>query len=213
MGGLSPFEAFLPEVQSLIMCHVRSAATLHSLIYASPRYYEVFRYRRDFLLTTLAVQHSLAPVNVWHTVKASKLPIPTSQDKLKTFINSFQEDEGYNAPTLPSEVAIPMIRFTACLEWFTADFAHENLLILSRLGDLMGLQQDPDLLYSHLSRTEQKRIAGASCQFQLFRYLFPPVYCKRVRDEELRQGPISSKLTMMIRLKRLHVSETTYSVN
>lgn len=188
MDGLSPFEALLPEVQSLIMCHVRSAATLHSLIHASPRYYEVFRSRRDFRLTTLAVQQSLAPVNVWHTVKASKLPIPASQETLQTFINTFQEDEGCNVPILPPEVAIQMIRFNACLEWFIADFAHESLTILSRLGDLMGLQQDASLVHSRLSSTEQIRIARALCRFQIFHHLFPPVYRERVRDEELRQG-------------------------
>ena len=81
-----------------------------------------------------------------------------------------------------------MIRFNACLEWFVADFAHESLTILSRLGDLMGLQQDPNLVHSRLSSTERKRIARALCRFQIFHHLYPPVYREQVRDEELRQG-------------------------
>ncbi|KAG6986476.1 hypothetical protein G7Y79_00081g100710 [Physcia stellaris] len=172
MDNLSPFESLEPEVQSLIMCYISSATTLYSLIRASPRYFQVFRSRRDYQLTALAVRHSLVPTNVW-AVRASKLPTPQSREDVKVFTDTL-DDQGFNIPQLPPDLSMPMIRLNAHLEWFVADFAKESLAILARLGEMMNLHLDGDLVFSELSVVEELRIARALCRFDTFHSLFPP---------------------------------------
>ena len=176
MEGLSPVELLQPETQTLIMSHISCATSLHALLRASPRFYQVFRSRREYHLTCLAVQQSSAAADSWDTVKASKLPKPPSRDATEAFTQDFQDDYGYKALILPTDKTIPMIRLNACVEWFIADFAQSSLPNLSRLGKFLDLQQDRDVTEARLSSIEKSRIARAFCRFETFRHLFPPAY-------------------------------------
>lgn len=172
MGTLCPLELLEPEVQSLIMCHISCVTTLHSLIRASPRYYQVFRSQREYHLTILAMRHSEAPVNLWDTIKASNVLKPPSQHDIETFTNSFMNDDGWKAPILSPEISIPMIKLNSTVDWFIHDYARDSLSNLTRLGELMDLHQDRELVHSDLSHTEKARITRAFCRFETFRHLF-----------------------------------------
>lgn len=176
METLSSLELLQPETQALIMCHITCVTTLHSLLRASPRFYQVFRSRRAYLLTQLAKQQAQVPVNAWDTIKASRLPEPPSRADVETFTLTFQDDDGYEARILPVEISISMIKLGTCVAWLTADFARNTLPNLIRLGELTELSQERDIVQSELSSIETARIARAFYRFETFRHLFPPAY-------------------------------------
>ena len=140
MEALSSLEMLQPETQSLIMCYIPCVTSLHSLLRASPRFYQVFRSRRGYHLTQLAIQSSWAPADAWDSIRASKLPRLCSTDEVKAFTQIFQDDEGYKAPILPMEISIPMIKLNACVEWFISDFARDSLPNLSCLSKFLDSQ-------------------------------------------------------------------------
>ena len=174
METLAPLELLNPETQTLIMCHISGITTLHSLILASPRFYQVFRSRRDYHLTQLATQHSLSPANGWDAIRASKLPKPPSCDDIGKFLRTFLDDHGFKAPIISPELSIPMIKLRTCVDWFVKDFACDSLCNLTRLGELLDLKHDGDAVQRKLSAIESQRIARAFCRFETFTYLFRP---------------------------------------
>lgn len=176
METLSPLELLQPETQALIMCHISSATSFYALLRASPRFYQVFRSRRAHFLTRLAKQQTQAPVNAWDAIKASRLPKPLSHADVETFTRTFEDDDGHEAPILPVEASIPMIKLGTCVAWLTADFARSTLPNLIRLGELTELSQERDSVSSDLSSIEKARIARAFYRFEIFRHLFPPAY-------------------------------------
>lgn len=175
METLSPLELLQPETQALIMCHLNDVSTLHSLLRASPRFYQVFRSRRAYLLTQLAKQQTQVLVCAWDAIKASRLPNPPSHADVETFTRTLKNDYGYEAAILPIEISISMIKLGTCVAWLTADFARDTLPNLIRLGELTGLSQEREV-QSELSSIETARIARALYRFELFRHLFPPAY-------------------------------------
>lgn len=175
MEALSPLELLQPETQALVMCHIEDATTFHSLLRASPRFYQVFRSRRAYLLTQLAKQQTQAPVNAWDAIKASRLPKPPSRADVETFTRTFEDDHGYEASILPVEISTSMIKLGTCVAWLTADFARDTLPNLIRLGELTELSQEREVS-SELSSIEMARIARGFYRFEIFRHLFPPVY-------------------------------------
>ena len=188
MEGLSSLEMLQPETQSLIMCYLPSVTSLHSLLRASPRFYQVFRSRRGYHLTQLAIQYSWAPADAWDSVRASKLPKPCSHYDVEAFTQTFQDDEGYKAPILPIEISIPMIKLNSCVEWFISDFARDSLSNLSCLSKFINLQQDRDAVQSKLSNIEKGRISRAFCRFETFRNLFAPAYEEESDIDKLQPG-------------------------
>lgn len=71
-------QSMSPELQTQIMRNVDSLSTLYSLLRASPRFYQVFRSRKEYLLTQIAFQQFNPHVidDAWNLTKASQLPQP-----------------------------------------------------------------------------------------------------------------------------------------
>ena len=187
MDNLSPLEMLQPETQTLILCHISCSTSLFNLIRASPRFLQVFKSRRAYILTSLALR-SRTPLNIWDTIQASRLPKPPSQADVETFLQTFWDDEGVNAPIFPPEISISMIRLSNCIEWFISDFADGTLKNLTLLGELMTLQQDQDVVHSQLSRIEKGRIARAFCRFETFGLLYASAFRNQDFPADLQMG-------------------------
>ena len=169
-------ELLPPEIQSLIMCHIPGISTLHSLLCASSHFYQVFKDRRDYYLTRLAVQHAFMPRDAWDLIRASRISVslPPSAEDISVFLQSLQKHDSFQVPILPSIISIPIIRLRACIEWSIPDVARECLSNLTRLGELYTIRQDPDALNRPPTYIESQRIARAFYRFETYRYLFPP---------------------------------------
>ena len=170
----SPLELLQPEMQSLILCHVSTAKTLYSLISASPRFYQVFKSRKEYHLTQLAMQQCGYSASAWDAITASKLSKPLSFSAAEKFIDNFYDDHGWKANIMPLDVSIPMIRLGSCVEWFIPDFACNSLHNLTHLKRLTGLKQDDLILQSRLSEVETSRIRRAFFRFELLRHICSP---------------------------------------
>lgn len=176
--SLSSLELLEPETQALILCHISTAKALHSLISASPRFYQVFKSRREYHLTQLAKQQCGYSPSAWTAITASKLPRPLSVSAADKFIDTFLDDDGWEVTIMPLDVSIPMIRLGRSLEWFIPDFARDSLRNLTHLKSLMGLQQDGLVLHSELSKVETSRIRRAFSRFELSTHI-----CKLKSDD------------------------------
>ncbi|KAL8788677.1 MAG: hypothetical protein Q9195_007178 [Heterodermia aff. obscurata] len=176
--SMSRLELLLPETQSLILCHISTAKTLHSLISASPRFYQVFKSRREYHLTQLAKQQCRHSESAWDAITASNLPKPLSFAAADDFIENFYDDDRWEANIMPLDVSIPMIRLGSCVEWFITDLASSCLLNLTHLKKLMGLKQNDLVLQSSLSEAEMVRIRRAFFRFELSRHI-----CQRKSDD------------------------------
>ena len=186
----SPLELLHPETQSLILCRISTAKTLHSLISASPRFYQVFDSRREYHLTQLAKQQCGYSRCAWNAVVASELPKPLSVLAADDFIEKFNDDDGWEANIMPLDVSISMIRLGSCVDWLISDFARNSLLNLTHLKSLAGLKQNDLVLQSGLSEVETSRIRRAFFRFESLRHI-----CKRksgdlTRWEMIRQNCI-----------------------
>ena len=170
----SPLELLQPETQSLILCHISTAKTLHSLISASPRFYQVFKSRREYHLTQLAMQQCGHSPSAWDAITASNLSKPLSLSAAERFIEQFFDDDGWKASVLPLDVSIPMIRLGTCVEWFIADFAHNSLLALTQLKEHLKPKQDDSGLQCRLSEVETSRNRRAFFRFELSRHMCQP---------------------------------------
>ena len=188
MLSSSPLELLQPETQTLIMCHISTVASLFSLLRASPRFYQVFRSRREYHLTQLAGQLCSDPASAWHAIRASKLPRPPSLHDAENFTQTFQEDYDYNTPIMPLEMSIPLIRLGACVNWLIADFARDSLNNLTKLAIFMKFEQDTGLVNSNLSDLETRRIGRAFFRAETFRFLFPPSWSDFNDIDKLQPG-------------------------
>lgn len=116
MEVTSQIERLEPEIQTLIMCHIPKPITLLSLLHASPRFFQVFRSRRNYHLTQLAVRHGRVPANTGETVKASALPRPPSPVDVEEFLRTYLQEAGFKAAVLEPQIAIAMIKLEHTVE-------------------------------------------------------------------------------------------------
>lgn len=184
----SRIELLEPETQALIMCHVSDIQTLHSLISASPRFYQVFSSRREYHLTNLAVQQCGQPANAWDAIKASNLPKSRPCEAVEMFKQNFQNDDDWKAIIMSPEISIPMMKLGACVEWFVADFVRDSLANLAQLGNLAGLKQDSHAVLSDLLEVERARIGRAFFRFEIYRHICPPTRAEVSSYEVINQN-------------------------
>lgn len=168
-------ETLQPELQTQIMRHLSSGPTLYSLLRASPRFYQVFLSRKEYLLAELArnqFPHTFA--NAWDAVKVSQFPRPIPPEIASDFVSTFMDDDSYLQPTLPLSTSIALCSFGANVQWFVHGFWADCLENIKRLGQLAGLRQDLAVLESPLSPIEFGRIQRALCRFATLACLITP---------------------------------------
>ena len=90
MAGQSPRERLWPEVQQQILMQMDSFCTLHALMAASPRFYQVFRHNKMRIMSTMtrrrfsstAIQAALAMETLCQTQDP-----PFSEDAVPSFFD------------------------------------------------------------------------------------------------------------------------------
>ncbi|KAL8968359.1 MAG: hypothetical protein Q9197_004929 [Variospora fuerteventurae] len=177
-----------PELQLTIMRYACSTKSLFALLKASPRFYQVFRSRRDYVLTELA--RNLFPgsvfVDAWDTAKALQLPQPLTREISDDFIDTFTRDNQHEQPVLPLSISTSLCQLGQLIDWFVQDFWNDCLANLKRLGEYAGLRQDMQALELPLSAVEKGRIQRAFCRFETMGLLVAAL--KGKDDPYLDQG-------------------------
>ncbi|KAL9602317.1 MAG: hypothetical protein Q9219_001883 [cf. Caloplaca sp. 3 TL-2023] len=167
-------DSLSPELQAQIMCDLDSMTTLHSLIRASPRFYQVFRARKEYLLTQLIFQRFNPGIldDVWNLALSSQCPDSTDTYKVWETMNSFRYDPESIPAQLPLPMIIPLCKLLPSIQWFVQDIQNQSFAFLGNFVTQLGLTQDPQVLSSELSAVERGRIQRALCRFETYRHLF-----------------------------------------
>lgn len=168
-------ETLTPEVQALIMRNIGSVSAFISLLRASPRFYQVFRHRREYLLTHLAFNqfHPGIIDDVWTLAKASQIPQPVPPADSGAFISDLALlDEGHQQHSITTSIMAPLCKIGPTIAWFVEDYRHSSLRILTDLGTHMEIKQNHDKLHAEYGLTEIGRVQRAFCRFQTFCHLF-----------------------------------------
>ncbi|KAL9630279.1 MAG: hypothetical protein Q9204_004802 [Flavoplaca sp. TL-2023a] len=169
------FEFITPEIQAQIMRSLDSVRTLNSLLHASPRFFQVFRTRREYFLTQVAFNQFNPGLHdhVWTLIKALELPRPAPLDDVHEFVSNLSpfHDHVHRESMLPTTI-VPFCKIGTTIAWFVEDYRKSSLQLLADLGSHMDLQQDPEILQSDLSGVEEGRLQRAFCHFEIFSRLF-----------------------------------------
>ncbi|KAL8681433.1 MAG: hypothetical protein Q9186_002438 [Xanthomendoza sp. 1 TL-2023] len=183
--GSQSLEALLPELQAQIMRNINSVPDLLSLLRASPRFYQVFRTRKEYIVTQVAFNHFDPQIidDVWNLAKAMQLPRPLEGIRLHDFLEEIKMVSTEDLqPSIPLNIMAPLCKIGETIAWFVQDYHRSSLQLLTTLGNDMDLKQDPDVLHSSLSAVEQGRLQRAFCRFEVFSCLFhTPADAEEVR--------------------------------
>ncbi|KAL8645166.1 MAG: hypothetical protein Q9226_007422 [Calogaya cf. arnoldii] len=165
-------ETLSPEIQAQIMRNISTRPALISLLRASPRFYQVFRSRKEYLLTQLAFNHFHPQIieDVWDLAKALQLPKPnTDHNQIHRFLNERKYvDNNCLQPSIAFNTTIPLCKLGETISWFVRDYHSGSLNLLAHVCTDMILQHDPEALLSDLSATELGRLQRAFCRFETF---------------------------------------------
>lgn len=204
MSGHSPLEQLLPEVQRHILLQTDSFVTLHALILASPRIFQVFLQNKKATLSAVArrqfdstaIEAALA-VEELHQLE----PPPFSRNTVLRFFD-LNSDKLYGShdSVLPLPVSNKLGKLDRTVLFFIEDYSQNTLPILAQLGkskprniktEYKHNRQAPKL---ELSRGESKRLRRAFCRFETYRQLFSR--CSADLNHDLRQCPFEPSLTV-----------------
>ncbi|KAL8838570.1 MAG: hypothetical protein Q9205_001845 [Flavoplaca limonia] len=168
-------ETLTPEVQVQIMRNIGSIPALFSLLRASPRYYQVFRNQREYLLTQVAFNqfHPGIIEDVWNMAKVFQIPQPVPIDDAGNFI-SYKTllDNDHQQHSMRTSVTAPLCKIGPTISWFAEDYRQSSIQLLADLGTQMEIKQDSDILHSEYSIIEKGRVQRALCRFETFCHLF-----------------------------------------
>ncbi|KAI4266898.1 MAG: hypothetical protein L6R38_008489 [Xanthoria sp. 2 TBL-2021] len=168
-------ETLTPEVQAQIMRNIGSVPAFISLLRASPRFYQVFRNRKEYLLTQLAFNqfHPGIIDDVWTLAKAFQIPQPVPTGDIGNFISKLAlVDHEHQQHSIPTSIIAPLCKIGPTIAWFAEDYRDSSLRLLTEVGTHMEIKQDYDILHSEYSITENGRVQRALCRFETFCHLF-----------------------------------------
>lgn len=169
------FETLLPELQTQIMRSLDSIPALFSLLRASPRFYQVFRSRREHHMTQLAFNHFHPQLSddVMGLASALRLARPASRASIQEYLSKRDRDQlDHEQPSMDLATATSLCKIGSKIAWFVDDYQKSSLQLLGAVGSDMELEQDPQILHSPLSATERGRLQRAFCRFETFCCLF-----------------------------------------
>ncbi|KAL8969060.1 MAG: hypothetical protein Q9183_002177 [Haloplaca sp. 2 TL-2023] len=171
----SLIDSLSPELQTEIMRNLGALASLHSLIRASPRFLQVFRSRKQYLLTQIASQdyHPSLADDLRKLGRASQIGQYPTTEQLGDCHYAFQTDEFWDSPFVLSPLEAAAIhRLSPTIAWFIDDYKTHTLTFLENLADRQGFSQNSEVLYSDLSDVEYGRMQRAFVRIETFKYLF-----------------------------------------
>ncbi|KAL8704696.1 MAG: hypothetical protein Q9201_002158 [Fulgogasparrea decipioides] len=183
-------ESLSPELQAQIMRNLDAVSTLYSLLRASPRFYQVFRSRKEYLLTQLAFQQFHPDIihDVWNLAKASQIPQPADRYQVWEYLNLLRRDDGSGQVQIPLSMIISLCKLIPSIGWFIQDYRRRSLEFLANFVTQLELKQDSRHLYSDLSAIEAGRIQRAFCRLETFRYLFAAAKGAEINSDYFSQA-------------------------
>ena len=182
MADRGPLERLWPEIQQQIFIQLGSFNSLHALIAASPRMYQVFRLNKKMIMSTVtrrqfdstAIQAALAIEKLYQIQDP-----PFSEDTVLTFFDvDLRELEDTHNSILPLPVSIKLGKLDGVVRFFTEDYAQNTLPILVQLKESKKpiikteYKRNCHFPKSELSRSETNRLRRAFCRFETYRQLF-----------------------------------------
>ncbi len=177
----SGLEALHPEIQELIISHLPTVQSLHSLIRASPRFYQVFRSHKKIALSRLLRRqfHAAVLSDALTVVQASQLERPRTRENVVAFLQGFplkpERVESATSISLPDCIAL--CQLYRKLNFFINDL-HQRSTVLLIQRSPRKVNNPPErlamntVLRSPLSDVEAGRLQRAFCRFETFRLLF-----------------------------------------
>ncbi|KAL9031532.1 MAG: hypothetical protein Q9180_006797 [Flavoplaca navasiana] len=155
-----------------------SLPALLSLVRASPRLYQVFRDRREYLITQVAFNHFHPQIidDVWCLAKAIEIPKPIDNpNQVRHVLNlSRYPDDAKLQPSIGLELTVPLCNIGEIIAWFVEDYRRSSLDLLAHVSSEMDLPHDLGILQTSLSPVELGRLQRAFCRFETFCCLSPP---------------------------------------
>ena len=180
----STLELLSPELQEQILLQLECLDTLHAVIRASPRLYQVFRFNRETILSTIvlcqfhpAVQpEAMAIAKLEQTQRQSKRDIQSQRHTAVSFCETFPTHiHRWCETNVSGPVSTDLCRLDGTIKLFIDDYARNTLPILDQLGHSQDLEILPEynhISFTQLSTTETARLQRAFCRFELYRLLF-----------------------------------------
>ncbi|KAL8767353.1 MAG: hypothetical protein Q9209_006116 [Squamulea sp. 1 TL-2023] len=157
------------------MSKIDTIPALMSLLRASPRFYQVFRSRREYLVTQLALNHFHPQIldDVMGLASALQLSRPADRKSVHEYLSKPGSSQlHHRPPAIALSAAVPFCKVAETISWFVEDYRHSTLELLAKLGKDMELVQDPHILHAGLSVIEKCRLQRAFCRFETFCCLF-----------------------------------------
>ena len=200
MAEDSTFEKFAPELQLQILCNVDTPGSLHSLIKASPRLYQVFLHNKDTVLSTVARRqfHPAVFSDALFFATISQLEQPLPRDTVLDLCRSYP-GELHEGPVLPLPLSVTLCKLARNVRYFIEDYARNTLPLMEDLATnlkvdvLAEYRPEHPVSYSQLSDSETGRLQRAFCHFETYRYLF--ARCFSDIDHSVRECAQSPSLT------------------
>ena len=182
------------ELQTLILLQVATTQDLHSLIRASPQYYQVFRFSKERILSAVLHQMILpaALSNALSTIKAMRLDIEHSdKEKVMECLDNFKEDQDTDHTTrkIPLSMSIPLCQLHRSVEYFIRDCSKRWLSALQACSRIIGPMSDAEI--GAIPEKPLSLIEEARLQRALYRFEF---YCQIYSPQRLSLWSISKQL-------------------
>ena len=193
-------ENVAPELQLQILCNADTPDSLHSLIQASPRLYQVFLHNKDTVLSTVARRqfHPTVFSDALFSATISQLEQPLPRDTVLDLCRTYP-GELHEGAVLPLPLSVALCKLARNVRFFIEDYARNTLPLMEDLGTslevdvLTEYRPEHPVSYSQLSVSETGRLERAFCRFETCRYLF--ARCSPGFDHSVRECAEMPSLT------------------
>ncbi|TVY81169.1 hypothetical protein LSUE1_G006288 [Lachnellula suecica] len=167
-------ELLPPELQYRILQNIADPKTLLSLIRASPRYLQVFRQRRNIIISQVICNYispGVLPVALEVLARRRFRGQGLDRAEVGTFVEGFPDTLPETEGEISFETSLELLSFHNLVEEFMEEFAIERLAIITQqLHPKRGLSDD-----TSLTRTENIRLSRAFYHLELYGLLFSPL--------------------------------------
>lgn len=173
----SALELLSPELQHHILLQSESIESLHTLICASPRLYQIFRLNKETILSTVALCqfHPTVQSEAVAIAKMEQIPHQSISDTATSFCATFPHQiHRWRESDAFAPVSTDLCKLDRDIKFFVGDYARNTLPIMDQLGQSLNVEILPEY-QSHnypLKTTEVGRLQRAFCRFELYRHLF-----------------------------------------
>ena len=169
-------EGLPAEVQTDILKHLRTTQDLHSLICASPRYYQVFLASRESILsehTKNIISMEAMPNALIASSESRDPPVGLSFHDVEESLARFGEILLYMGMKLPVSTSVRLIKLNNSIVYHMEDFAHYTLRNLHVCSTSISPKlTNASIAQNSPSEAERIRLQRAFYRVDLFCYVF-----------------------------------------